>query len=160
MNQNSVWTILLVVGIVAIGTLMSVPNLFGKAPSVQVSRDDGEKLTDEGLSQVIALLDSASVPYTDSYEEDGWLVVQFDSVKEQTNASKVLREGLGKGSIVALTLAPRMPAWMRSLNLKTLSLGLDLRGGVHLLFEVDMDAAISQRLDTIASDINRHATRG
>jgi len=155
MNQNSVWTILLVFGIVAIGTLVSLPNLFGKVPSVQVSRDDGAKLGEEGLSQINSILESASVRHADSYEEDGWLVVQFDSVKDQMSGSKVLRDSLGKGYVVALTLAPKMPGWMRALGLKTLSLGLDLRGGVHLLFEVDMDAAITQRLDVIANDINR-----
>ncbi len=155
MNQNSVWTVLLVVGVVAIGTLLSLPNLFGKAPSVQITHEDGAKLTEEGVSQVNSLLEAASVPYIDSYEEDGWLIVQFDSAEEQSSASKVLRDGLGKGFVVAFTLSPQMPGWMRSLGLKTLSLGLDLRGGVHLLFEVDMDAAITQRLDMIANDINR-----
>ena len=155
MNQNSVWTILLVAGVVAIGILLASPNLFGKAPSVQITRDDGAKLTEDGLSQVNAFLETASVPYLDSYVEDGWLIVQFDSVEEQSSASKVLRDGLGKGFVVALTLAPRMPAWMRFLGMKALSLGLDLRGGVHLLFEVDMDAAITQRLDMIGNDINR-----
>lgn len=155
MNQNSVWTILLVVGVVAIGTLLALPNLFGKAPSVQITRDDGVKLTEDDLSQVNAFLETASVAYLDSYAEDGWLIVQFDSVENQSSASKVLRDGLGKGFVVALTLSPRMPSWMRSLGMKTLSLGLDLRGGVHLLFEVDMDAAITQRLDMIGNDINR-----
>jgi len=155
MNQNSVWTVLLVVGVVAIGTLLALPNLFGKAPSVQVTRDDGAKLTDEDRSQVSAFLDTASVPYLDSYVEGGWLIVQFASAADQSGASKVLREGLGKGFVVALTLSPRMPAWMRALGMNALSLGLDLRGGVHLLFEVDMDAAITQRLDMIGNDINR-----
>jgi len=155
MNHNSVWTVLLVVGVVAIGTLLALPNLFGKAPSVQVTRDDGTKLTEDSLSQVNSFLETASVPYRDSYVEDGWLIAQFDSVEDQTSASKVLREGLGKGFVVALTLSPRMPAWMRALGMKALSLGLDLRGGVHLLFEVDMDAAIAQRLDMIGNDINR-----
>ncbi|TDJ42237.1 MAG: protein translocase subunit SecD, partial [Gammaproteobacteria bacterium] len=79
----------------------------------------------------------------------------FDDVQEQLRASDLLREGLGKGYVVALTLAPRTPAWLRSLGLQPMSLGLDLRGGVHFLFEVDMDAAITQRLDVIAKDLNR-----
>jgi preprotein translocase subunit SecD len=155
MNHYSVWKNLLLVAVLAIGIFVALPNLFGKAPSVQVSRDDGQALEEAAVSQVDTMLGSAAINYADSYLEDGKLLIRFDDVQEQLKASPVLRDSLGKGYVVALTLSSRMPAWMRSLGLEPLSLGLDLRGGVHFLFEVDMDAAITQRLDVMANDFNR-----
>jgi len=155
MNQYPAWKNLLVATVVAAGIFIALPNLFGKAPSLQVSRDDGAALSDAAVSQVDALLSSASVVTDESFIEEGHLLIRFDDVQEQLRASQLLREGLGKAYVVALTLAPRMPAWLRSFGLQPMSLGLDLRGGVHFLFEVDMDAAIAQRLDVIAKDLNR-----
>jgi len=155
MNQYPAWKNLLVATVLAAGLLIALPNIFGKAPSLQVSREDTAVLNDAGISQVNSLLESASIATVESFVEDGHLLIQFDDVQEQLRASDLLREGLGKGYVVALTLAPRTPAWLRSLGLQPMSLGLDLRGGVHFLFEVDMDAAITQRLDVIAKDLNR-----
>ena len=155
MNQYPAWKNLLVATVVAAGIFIALPNLFGKAPSLQVSRDDGAALSDAAISQVDALLTSASVVTDESFIEEGHLLIRFDDVQEQLRASQLLREGLGKAYVVALTLSPRMPAWLRSFGLQPMSLGLDLRGGVHFLFEVDMEAAIAQRLDVIAKDLNR-----
>jgi preprotein translocase subunit SecD len=155
MNHYSAWKNLLVAAVVSLGVFIALPNLFGKAPSVQVSRDDGAALSDAGLSQVDSLLQSGTVGFAESYVEDGKLLLRFEDVQEQLRASELLRDGLGKAYVVALSLAPRTPAWMRSLGMQPMSLGLDLRGGVHFLFEVDMDAAITQRLDVMANDINR-----
>ncbi len=155
MNQYPAWKNLLVAVVIAAGLLIALPNIFGKAPSLQVSREDTAVLNDAAASQINSLLESASIATVESFIEDGHLLIQFDDVQEQLRASDVLREGLGKGYVVALTLAPQTPAWLRSLGLQPMSLGLDLRGGVHFLFEVDMDAAITQRLDVIAKDLNR-----
>jgi preprotein translocase subunit SecD len=155
MNQYPAWKNLLVATVVAAGIFIALPNLYGKAPSLQVSRDDGAVLSEAAVSQVDALLVSGSVATDESFIEDGHLLIRFNDVQEQLRATQLLREGLGKAYVVALTLAPRMPAWLRSFGLQPMSLGLDLRGGVHFLFEVDMDAAITQRLDVIAKDLNR-----
>jgi preprotein translocase subunit SecD len=155
MNQYPAWKNLLVAVVIAAGLLIALPNIFGKAPSLQVSREDTAVLNDAAASQVNSLLESASIATVESFIEDGHLLIQFDDVQEQLRASDLLREGLGKGYVVALTLAPQTPPWLRSLGLQPMSLGLDLRGGVHFLFEVDMDAAITQRLDVIAKDLNR-----
>ena len=72
--------------------------------------------------------------------------MQFTTVEDQLKASDLLRTELGKAYIVALTLAPRTPEWLRNLGLQPMSLGLDLRGGVHFLFEVDIDEAVAMRL--------------
>jgi len=155
MNHYPAWKNLLVAAVIAAGIFIALPNLFGKAPSVQVSRDDGQPLSEAALSQINSLLESAAADFAESYIEDGHMLVRFDDVQEQLSASEMLRDGLGKAYVVALTLAPRTPTWLRNIGLQPMSLGLDLRGGVHFLFEVDMDAAITQRLDVIANDLNR-----
>jgi preprotein translocase subunit SecD len=155
MNHYPAWKNLLVAAIFAMGVLIALPNLFGKAPSIQISRDDSGVLTEAATLQVEGILDNAGVVSAESYIEDGRLMVQFDDVQQQLLASELLREKLGEKYVVALTLAPRTPVWMRAAGLQPMSLGLDLRGGVHFLFEVDMDAALSQRLEIISNDINR-----
>ena len=155
MNQYPAWKNLLVATVVAAGILIALPNLYGKAPSVQVSRDNGAVLDDAALSQIDSLLASASIVPPESFMEEGHLLIHFVDVQVQLRAAQLLREGLGKSYVVAMTLAPRTPAWLRALGLQPMSLGLDLRGGVHFLYEVDMNAAITQRLDVIANDLNR-----
>jgi len=155
MNHYPAWKNLLVAAIVAIGILIALPNLFGKAPSVQISREDGGQLSDATVAQVNSTIDSAGVSYEDSYVDEGRIMVRFGDVQEQLRASEILRDALGKSYVVALTLAPNTPAWVRAAGLQPMSLGLDLRGGVHFLFEVDMEAAVAQRLEIISNDINR-----
>jgi preprotein translocase subunit SecD len=159
MNRYPLWTNLLVVFVLAVGALIALPNLYGKAPSVQLSRDDGAALADITITQTGTLLDDAGIAYEDAYAEDGRMLVLFSEAQEQLRASELLRENFGKAYVVALTLSPRTPAWMRNAGLEPMSLGLDLRGGVHFLFEVDLDAAIRQRLDVIASDMSRQLRR-
>ena len=159
MNHYPAWKNLLVAAIVLLGAFVALPNLFGKAPSVQVSRDDGNALSEVTVEQVQSVIDEASIRNVDSYLEDGRLLVRFDDVQEQLRASEVLRDNLGKAYVVALTLAPRTPTWIRSMGMQPMSLGLDLRGGVHFLFEVDLEAAIRQRLDVMANDLNRQLRR-
>ena len=155
MNQYPAWKNLLVAVIIAIGALLALPNIYGKAPSVQVSREDGAALLDASGPEIESLLGAANIDADSSYFEDGRMILRFADAVAQTSASQVLRDGLGKAYVVALTLAPATPEWVRSLGLQPMSLGLDLRGGVHFLFEVDMEAAIRQRLEIIANDLNR-----
>jgi preprotein translocase subunit SecD len=159
MNQYPLWKNLLVAVVVALGMLIALPNLFGKAPSVQVSRDDGAALMDTTIEQVQGQVEDAGIGFVDTYEEDGRLLIRFDDVQQQLRASDLLRESLGKAYVVALALSPRTPAWIRAIGLQPMSLGLDLRGGVHFLFEVDLEAAINQRLEVIANDLNRQLRR-
>ncbi len=155
MNRYSLWTNLLVAAVIALGALVALPNLYGKAPSVQVSRDDGAALEEITVEQARDLIAKAKIAATASYVEDGRLLIRFSDVQEQLRASELLRENLTKGYVVALTLAPRTPAWVRALGLQPMSLGLDLRGGVHFLYEVDLDAAVNQRLEILSEDLSR-----
>ncbi|MFW2405807.1 MAG: protein translocase subunit SecD [Gammaproteobacteria bacterium] len=155
MNHYPVWKNLLIVAVVAIGVLVALPNLFGEDPAVQVSRDSGSAMEELEFSQVSVALDSAGIQYNSIYDEEGRALVRFDSVDAQLKASDHLREALGKAYVVALTLAPRTPAWLRAIGLQPMSLGLDLRGGVHFLFEVDIEEAVLLRLKQYESDFDK-----
>jgi preprotein translocase subunit SecD len=155
MNHYSIWKNLLVLGVVVFGLIVAAPNLFGEDPALQVSHDSGSALVDLEINQVTLALDGAGIQTTGFDESDGRLIVRFAGVEEQLIASDMLRERLGKGYVVALTLAPRTPDWLRALGLKPMSLGLDLRGGVHFLFEVDIEEAVSMRLKQYESDIDK-----
>jgi preprotein translocase subunit SecD len=155
MNHYPVWKNLLVLAVLLLGLFIAMPNLFGEDPALQVSRDSGTEMVELEFNQVSLVLDEGGVEFSSVYQENGRALVRFDSVENQLRASDLLREELGKAYVVALTLAPRTPGWLRTLGLKPMSLGLDLRGGVHFLFEVDIDAAIQQRLEQYESDFDK-----
>jgi preprotein translocase subunit SecD len=155
MNRYPVWKNLLVLAVVVFGAFIAVPNLFGEDPALQVSRDSGAELVALEFSQISLALEEDEIEYSSVYQENGRALVRFASVEDQLRASDLLREKMGKAYVVALTLAPRTPEWLRMLGLKPMSLGLDLRGGVHLLFEVDIDAAVQQRLTQYESDFDK-----
>lgn len=155
MNHYAAWKNLLIFAVIAFGVLVAVPNIFGDDPALQISRDSGSAMAELERDQVALALDERDIAYSSLYERDGRVMVLFDAVEEQLRASDLLHEDLGSGYVVALTLAPRTPAWLRSLGLKPMSLGLDLRGGVHFLFEVDIEAAVVLRLQQYESDFDK-----
>ncbi len=155
MNRYPAWINLLVAALVAVGLLFAAPNFFGDDPAVQISRSDGSALESPESDRYMQLLKDSNIEPKVAYLDDGRVLIRFDLVDDQLNASDLLRQELGRGYVVALTLAPRTPDWLRALGLRPMSLGLDLRGGVHFLFEVDMDAAIEQRLESYAEDFSR-----
>ena len=155
MNYFPVWKNLLILAVVVIGAIIAMPNLFGDDPALQVSRDSGSAMTELEFNQVSLVLDEQQISYTRVYEEEGRAMVLFNAVEDQLRASDALRDGLGKAYIIALTLAPRTPDWLRAMGLKPMSLGLDLRGGVHFLFEVDIEAAVDQRLKQYEADFDK-----
>jgi preprotein translocase subunit SecD len=155
MNQFPAWKNILVFAVIVIGVFIALPNLFGDDPALQVSRSSGSAMTELEFSQVSLTLEEQQIGYSRLYEQDGRAMVLFDAVEDQLLASDALHDGLGKAYIVALTLAPRTPDWLRAFGLKPMSLGLDLRGGVHFLFEVDIEGAVAQRLKQYESDFDK-----
>ena len=109
MNHYPAWKNLLVAALVLLGAFIALPNLFGKARSVQVSRDDNNPLAEVTVEQIAGQLSEAQINSIESYVEEGRLLVQFDDVQEQLRASELLRDSLGKAYVVAVTLAPRTP---------------------------------------------------
>ena len=155
MNRYPAWKNLLVLAVMLLGTLVALPNVFGDDPAIQVTQASGEPLAELDVDRIGDLLESAGLQINSSYIEGNHLLIRFPDVETQLQAGDLLREKLGNGYVIALTLASRTPGWLRALGLKPMSLGLDLRGGVHFLFEVDVDAAVRQRLDQYANDFSK-----
>jgi preprotein translocase subunit SecD len=156
MNRYPPWKNVLVLIVVLVGALVALPNVFGDEPALQVSRANGQALADSEVEKVRTLLqpEAAATPVP-VVAEAGRVIVRFPSVDEQLKTADELRQALGRDYVVALTLASRTPGWLRAVGLKPAPLGLDLRGGVHFLFEVDVAAAVRQRLDAYAADFTR-----
>ncbi|HUO81713.1 MAG TPA: protein translocase subunit SecD [Gammaproteobacteria bacterium] len=152
MNRNPVWKNVLVLVAALGGLLLALPNLYGEDPAVQVTLENGQPVERGVAVRVEEALQREGIAFRSAFIDDGRLLVRFDGVEQQLEAADMLRRELGNDFVVALTLAPRTPAWLRALGLKPMSLGLDLRGGVHFLYEVDMDAAIEQVLERMETD--------
>ncbi len=155
MNRYPLWKNLLVLGVIVLGLLVALPNIFGEDPALQISRDDGLPMDPLEMDPIENVLRADGLTWNSLFLEDGKVLVRFASVEDQLKANDQLKDQLGKSYIVALTLAPRTPDWLRSLGLQPMSLGLDLRGGVHFLFEVDVDAAVKQRLQAYEKDFSK-----
>ncbi len=152
MNRYPAWLNWLVLVILLLGAVLAMPNIYGSVPAVQVASTDGEPYTEAKVAQIVRVLEAAELTLEAAYIQDGRVVLRFDSVEEQLRTGDRLRERFGSSSNVALTLAPKLPAWVRNLGLSPMSLGLDLRGGVYVLLEVDMDAAIENRMNLYEQD--------
>jgi preprotein translocase subunit SecD len=152
MNRNPLWKNLLVFGIVIVSTIVALPNVFGDDEAVQVSRTDGVAMDAPALEQIRTTLTEANIPFLSVAIEDTSALVRLETDVQQQQASDALTKAL-PNNIVALALAPRTPAWLRFLGLEPMLLGLDLRGGVHLLYQVDLSAAVDQYLETYESTL-------
>ena len=144
-NRYPTWVNLLVLAVVLFGVFFALPNMFGDDPSVQVSLENGEDLDESSVSTVQNLLRNTDFDNNGLYLEDGRVVVRLEDNETQERAATFLRDTLSEDDyIIAKAFAPRMPDFLRNLGMRTMSLGLDLRGGVHFLFEVDSAAAIER----------------
>jgi preprotein translocase subunit SecD len=152
LNRFPAWKNVLVAVVVLFGLLFALPNVFGDDPAVQISLETTAALDDLAVKQVEGILLQANIQHEPAYLDEGRVMVRFANVEGQLRALDLLREDLGPSYVVALTLAPRTPGWLRDIGLEPMSLGLDLRGGVYFLYEVDMEAAIGQALDRYESD--------
>jgi len=155
MNQYPLWKNALVIIVILLGTLFALPNFYGEDPALIISKESGLVFNESELKDVEDFLLSRESNFTSITNKDGDLLIRFANVEGQIDASDRIRSYLGRFSTVALTFAPRMPGWIQQLDLNQMSLGLDLRGGVYFKFEVDLDAAIQQRLDQYITDINK-----
>ena len=145
LNRYPWWKYLIIGLVLVIGIIYALPNLFGEDPAVQISpARTGLEIDQPMYARVIDKLESEQLDYKSAAFDAQRLLVRFSDTEVQLKAADILRELLGRDYTVALNLAPSTPEFMRALGLAPMYLGLDLRGGVHFLMEVDMDAAISQ----------------
>ncbi|MGH8496758.1 MAG: protein translocase subunit SecD [Gammaproteobacteria bacterium] len=154
MNRYPAWKNILVLLSVVAGILFALPNVYGDDPAVQVTLDSAEPVSEGAQTRVEEVLQREDITFRSASLEDGKLLVRFGNVAAQLRSSDLLRAELGDEYVVALTLAPRTPGWLRALGFEPMSLGLDLRGGVHFVYEVDLDAAVRQMLERMQGDFS------
>ncbi|MCL5768882.1 protein translocase subunit SecD [Acinetobacter sp. ANC5681] len=150
------WKYLLILVVLVISTLYALPSLYPDEPAVQISgAKAGTKIDQTIVQKAEQILKTANISSHDNSFTNNAALLRLDSSEAQLKAKEVLRRDLGDDYVVALNLAPTTPEWLRKIGAKPMKLGLDLRGGVHFLLEVDMDKAIGQRMETSATDLRR-----
>ena len=150
------WKYLLILVVLVISTLYALPSLYPDEPAVQISGAKAGTQIDQSIVQKAEqILKAANISSHDNSFTNNAALLRLDSSEAQLKAKEVLRRDLGDDYVVALNLAPTTPEWLQKIGAKPMKLGLDLRGGVHFLLEVDMDKAISQRMETSATDLRR-----
>ena len=150
------WKYLLIIIVLVISTLYALPSLYPDEPAVQISGAKAGTQIDQSIVQKAEqILKSESISSHDNSFSNNAALLRLDSSEAQLKAKEALRRGLGDDYVVALNLAPTTPEWLQKIGAKPMKLGLDLRGGVHFLLEVDMDKAIAQRMETSATDLRR-----
>lgn len=151
------WKYILIAVVLAIAGLYALPNLYPDEPAVQITgASAGTELTSDILVQSQALLDKAGLAYHDGSFANNSALIRLNTAEDQLRAQETLRQNLGENYVVALNLAQTTPQWLKSIGAKPMKLGLDLRGGVRFVLEVDMDKALEQRLTVATQEVRRN----
>ncbi len=152
LNKYPLWKNLLILGVVLLGFLYSVPNLYQNDEAIQVTNTTVD-INESDLAVVTTALEAAQVEFFGSELDANNLLVRLNTVEDQLRAKTAIERALTDDYIVALNLAPTTPAWMQAIGAGQMNLGLDLQGGVHFLMEVDMEAAIERRMQDNLSNV-------
>ena len=153
LNRYPLWKNLMVIFLVAIGVLYALPNLYGEDPAVQISGTRGQEADSGVLSEVQTVLKDNHLTTKSVVLENGSILVRFDNTDAQLLAKDKITEKLGTNYSVALNLAPATPKWLSSIGGNPMKWGLDLRGGVRFLMEVDMNSALSKRQEQLQDSL-------
>jgi len=159
-NRYPVWKNVLILTVLAFGIIYSLPNFYGEDPSVQLSPSRNAKIDKSTQLQVEKLLGDNGLKPKAAELTDKRILVRFADTDTQLKAEELLKSNMGNNYSVALNLAPATPGWLRAIDAKPMYLGLDLRGGVHFMLQVDMDAAVLQAQDRYAEDIRTNLREG
>ncbi|MEQ4512018.1 protein translocase subunit SecD [Dickeya zeae] len=157
LNRYPLWKYLMLIVTIVVGLLYALPNLYGEDPAIQVTGARGTAASESTLVQIQNVLQEQHIASKSIALENGAILARFSTPDIQLRAREVLVSALGEKYVVALNLAPATPTWLRMLGAEPMKLGLDLRGGVHFLMEVDMDTALGklqeQTMDSLRSDL-------
>ena len=160
MNRYPTWKYILVAVIILIGLLYTIPNFYGESPAVQISATKATVKADPALlKQVEATLQLANIKYNGLYLDASGVKVRFDNTDDQLKAKDKLIANLGKDYSIALNLLSQTPNWLLAIGAKPMYLGLDLRGGVHFLLQVDMKAALDKAAESSVGDFRTSLRR-
>ncbi len=143
LNKYPLWKYLLIAAIMVIGVIYALPNLYGEDPALQISVTRAGTLDTTTTGKVEQTLKDAGISIKSLSMDGRQLLVRFNDTETQLKAMDLVRDALGPTFVVALNLAPTTPTWLTDLRALPMYLGLDLRGGVHFLMEVDMNAAVA-----------------
>ena len=154
MNRYPLWKNLIIVVSLVLGLVYTLPNFYGEVPAVQVSSiRPGLKADTALMNRVEELLKEANLPTNGVFADQNGVKARFADTDTQLRAKDVLQSKLGSDYVVALNLLSNSPAWLTAINALPMYLGLDLRGGVHFLLQVDMKAALAKKMDAFVGDI-------
>jgi preprotein translocase subunit SecD len=146
-NRYPLWKYILLVVVIAAAFFYAAPNLYPEYPAVQIMGANATMVDEKTLETAKTALQNADMPYQDVQFRNQTLLFRFDSTDVQLKAKEVIQEALGDNYLVALNLASTTPEWLRSIGAMPMKLGLDLRGGVHFLLQVDVNSVMQQRVD-------------
>ena len=148
MNRFSPFKYSMILLVLALGVIYALPNLYPAQPAIQVAYTDSGKSADQALLETVTeSLDNRSFNYDEIFLRDNNIVAKFFSIDDQLSAKTILQRALLDEAIIALNLEPTTPQWLKDIGGRPLKLGLDLSGGVHFLLEVDIESALTSRLE-------------
>lgn len=157
LNRYPLWKYLMLIVAILIGLLYALPNLYGEDPALQITGARGVAASEITLDQIRTVLEKDHIVSKSIAFENGAILARFNAPDVQLRAREVLMAELGDKFVVALNLTPATPTWLVMLGAEPMKLGLDLRGGVHFLMEVDMNTSLGklheQTMDTLRSEL-------
>ncbi|HAE70861.1 MAG TPA: protein translocase subunit SecD, partial [Gammaproteobacteria bacterium] len=153
MNHYSGLRNALIAFFLLLSALYALPNIFGSDLAVQVSSAGDAAIEQSDLTKITATLKQKNIQYKSAALSNRRILVRFGDNASQLSAKDLLKTELGRNYVVALNLAPSVPQWLDSLGGRAMSLGLDLRGGVHFLLEVDMQAVLAMSIDKYYNEL-------
>jgi preprotein translocase subunit SecD len=153
MNRYPAWKYILILLILIVGGMYAVPNVFGEDPAIQVTTNRTGTVSPTLLGDIEGLLKRKKIDFLRAVQDGNDIEVRFFDTETQLKARDIVQRELGQNYTVALNLLPATPSWLQSINAKPMYLGLDLRGGVHFLLQVDMTAVLKKAVQSYSSDI-------
>jgi preprotein translocase subunit SecD len=153
MNQYPLWKTVVLIVATLLGALYAAPNLFGEDPAVQISTVSGDPLPADTADRIGKALAAVQITPRASEAQDKEWIVRLPTAETQLKAADTLKQELGTGYIIALNLASKTPHWLSVIGARPMALGLDLRGGVHFLLEVDIDDARKAAVQRYLTDL-------
>ncbi len=153
LNRYPLWKNILIFGVIVLCTILALPNFFGEDPSIQVSPTRDTQINQTLVDRIDSALKEKNFDVKAIEESQDQILIRFKDTEEQLRAKDLLDGMLQDQYLTALNLAPDMPDWLSKLGLQPMYLGLDLRGGVHFLLEIDMEGLITQLTNSYAESI-------
>lgn len=149
LNQNSIWRYLMIVVVLAVAAIYALPNIYPNDPSLQISGTRGAEVSAEKVAVLEQALTKENISFKSVVLNKGQILARFNNTEDQLKAREVVAAALGDEVVSALNMAPATPAWLDAIGAAPMKLGLDLRGGVHFLMEVDMKTAMDKNVNDL-----------